>query len=119
MKLANSELKLTAEKNVRKNILDIYLVYPSGDREDLMSIRSNPYVFKLLRGYVGIHELKESLKKMVSSLSIRKYYKGEIVTVTENYKHLSRNICNSVNHLIAVAEDYIKFENHSMQLLIN
>ena len=74
MKLANSELKLTAEKNVRKNILDIYLVYPSGDREYLMSIRSNPYVFKLLRGYVGIHELKESLKKMVSSLSIRKYY---------------------------------------------
>ncbi len=110
-KFESANLKLVAKDNMKKGIFAIYLDY-SGKREYIMSHRYNAAIYNILVEGISLSELYRSKRKIVSSISMpgHRYSKGDIHPRLKCKKNQSRKLENSLEHILSVANEYLKYE---------
>lgn len=101
-------VKLIAQKGSVKGWFYIYIDF-SGRREYLMSHRHGGGLFELLKESVRLNELERIIKKMIldTSLSGKRYMKGNGSPMFKYRKKLLRRLENSIRHLAIVTNEYI------------
>lgn len=108
MNRQNRNVKVIAKGSRRKGWFDIYIDF-SGKQEYLMSHRWNGYLFCLLKAGRSIEEIERNMQKFVSSVSLSGYrhIRGRNNPQLKRRKNQSRKLENSVEHLLAVVNEYI------------
>ncbi len=102
-------VRLIAEESDLRNWFDIYIDF-SGSREYLMPHRRNTNIYNLLKDGIRIDDLERDSRKVISdiSLSERRYNKGAVNLRLKCRKNKSRQLENSIEHLLIVVDEYLK-----------
>ena len=109
-------VRVIAISNRNEDTFDIYIEF-SGRKEYLMSHRYYSDIYYTLSKGIRIKELYRIKQKMITSKALpgHRYNKGKVMTYLKEIKNHSRKLENSLNHIIAVAEEYIRYENYNRE----
>lgn len=100
--------KLASKFNEKSNLYDIYFINGAGDKEYLMSGRYNKAVLGLLsEDGVRIGAVKANKSRAYITACFTQHENRP--KRSKRSRNRSRTVENTINHILAVCNDYIKY----------